>query len=87
MSVELIARRWDKAVESSRCVRAPYSASWGAIVRMLRGELARCQGFPDSYVLTGTQSNQVARIGNSVPPQVVEALIRANLPEACGGAA
>ena len=50
-------------------------------------ELARCQGFPDSYVLTGTQSNQVARIGNSVPPQVVEALIRANLPEACGGAA
>lgn len=45
-------------------------------------ELARCQGFPDGYVLTGTQSNQVARIGNSVPPQVVTALVRANLPEA-----
>ncbi len=48
-----------------------------------KGELARCQGFPDSYILTGTQSNQVAKIGNSVPPQMVEALIRANLPEAC----
>lgn len=50
-------------------------------------ELARCQGFPDSYILTGTQSNQVARIGNSVPPQVVEALVRANLVDAIGGAA
>jgi DNA (cytosine-5)-methyltransferase 1 len=45
-------------------------------------ELARCQGFPDSYVLTGTQSNQVARIGNSVPPQVVQALVRANVTKA-----
>lgn len=44
-------------------------------------ELARCQGFPDSYVLTGSQANQVAKIGNSVPPQVVEALVRANLGE------
>ena len=42
-------------------------------------ELARCQGFPDTYVLTGTKSNQVAKIGNSVPPQMVEALVRANL--------
>lgn len=49
-------------------------------LRMLRPrELARCQGFPDSYVLTGSQANQVAKIGNSVPPQVVSALVRANL--------
>ena len=42
-------------------------------------ELARCQGFPDDYVLTGTKTNQVARIGNSVCPHVVESLVRANV--------
>lgn len=42
-------------------------------------ELARCQGFPDDYILTGTKTNQVARIGNSVCPHVVEALVRANV--------
>ena len=31
-------------------------------------ELARAQGFPDDYVLPGTITSQVARIGNSVPP-------------------
>jgi DNA (cytosine-5)-methyltransferase 1 len=41
-------------------------------------ELARANGFPDSYVLTGSKSSQVARIGNSVPPPVIEALVRAN---------
>lgn len=41
-------------------------------------ELARCQGFPDSYILTGSKANQVARIGNSVPPPLIEALVRAN---------
>lgn len=44
-------------------------------------ELARAQGFPDSYVLTGTKSNQVARIGNSVCPCVPTAIIRANFTE------
>jgi DNA (cytosine-5)-methyltransferase 1 len=39
-------------------------------------ELARAQGFPDSYVLTGTRSDQIARIGNSVCPPVVKALLR-----------
>ena len=43
-------------------------------------ELARAQGFPDSYVLTGTKSNQVARIGNSVCPKMAEVLVRANCP-------
>lgn len=42
-------------------------------------ELARAQGFPESYVLTGTQTQQIARIGNSVAPPVAEALIRANV--------
>lgn len=41
-------------------------------------ELARAQGFPDSYQLTGTKSNQVARIGNSVCPQVAEAIVHVN---------
>jgi DNA (cytosine-5)-methyltransferase 1 len=41
-------------------------------------ELARANGFPDSYLLTGSKSNQVARIGNSVPPPVIEVLVRAN---------
>lgn len=51
-------------------------------MRMLNPrELARAQGFPDDYVLTGTKTSQVARIGNSVCPPVVEALVRANLLE------
>lgn len=42
-------------------------------------ELARCQGFTDDYVLTGTQEQQVARIGNSVPPPLAAAIVRANV--------
>lgn len=41
-------------------------------------ELARAQGFPDDYVLTGTKTSQIARIGNSVCPVMAEALARAN---------
>lgn len=47
-------------------------------MRMLKPrELARAQGFPDSVKLTGTATNQVERIGNSVVPQVAEAVVRA----------
>ena len=47
-------------------------------MRMLQPrELARAQGFPEAYILNGTKTQQVARIGNSVPPQVVEAVVRA----------
>lgn len=47
-------------------------------LRMLQPrELARAQGFPDHYVLTGTKAEQIERIGNSVCPPVVEALVRA----------
>lgn len=47
-------------------------------------ELARAQGFPDSYVLNGTTEQQIARVGNSVVPQVAAAIVRANLGlEAC----
>jgi DNA (cytosine-5)-methyltransferase 1 len=41
-------------------------------------ELARAQGFPDSAILTGTKTAQVERIGNSVCPQVAEAMARVN---------
>jgi DNA (cytosine-5)-methyltransferase 1 len=42
-------------------------------------ELARAQGFPDSYILTGSQRDQIARIGNSVCPPVAKALVAAQL--------
>lgn len=49
-------------------------------MRMLQPrELARAQGFPDSYKLVGNKSQQVARIGNSVCPHVAQAIVRANL--------
>lgn len=51
-------------------------------LRMLEPrELARAQGFPDSYVIEGTKTQQIARIGNSVSPQVAAALVRANFWE------
>lgn len=49
-------------------------------MRMLKPrELARAQGFDDSYILTGNQSQQVARIGNSVPPGLAAAVLAAQL--------
>lgn len=52
-------------------------------MRMLQPhELAAAQGFPPDYVLTGTKSEQVAKIGNSVCPPVAAALVRANLAQA-----
>jgi DNA (cytosine-5)-methyltransferase 1 len=50
-------------------------------------ELARCQGFGEGYQLIGTQAQQVARIGNSVPPPLAEAVVRANVPPAWRAAA
>lgn len=47
-------------------------------MRMLQPrELARAQGFTEDYILTGTKTAQIARIGNSVPPPVVSAIVRA----------
>lgn len=42
-------------------------------------ELARCQGFPDSYVLPTVKSHAVRLIGNSVSPPVATALVAANM--------
>lgn len=50
-------------------------------MRMLQPrELAAAQGFPADYVLTGTKTSQVARIGNSVCPPVAEAIVRTLAP-------
>jgi DNA (cytosine-5)-methyltransferase 1 len=47
-------------------------------MRMLRvNELKKIQGFPENYVLAGTQSDQKKFIGNSVVPDVVKAWIEA----------
>jgi DNA (cytosine-5)-methyltransferase 1 len=48
-------------------------------MRMLQPrELAAANGWP-TMKLHGSKSDQVARIGNMVVPQVSEALVRANL--------
>ena len=57
-------------------------------MRMLKPrELFRCQGFPDSYVIDADvdgeplgSTAQTMLCGNTVNPQVAEAVIRANLP-------
>ncbi|MFG0454540.1 DNA cytosine methyltransferase [Shewanella mangrovisoli] len=58
-------------------------------LRMLTArELFCLQGFPDNYIIEGyngktNKTQQVARCGNSVPPQFAEAILRSNLPELC----
>ena len=54
-------------------------------------ELARAQGFPDSYILAApyeggalTETAQRHKIGNSVCPDVAAALVRANGIDALG---
>jgi DNA (cytosine-5)-methyltransferase 1 len=50
-------------------------------MRMLQPrELAKAQGFPESYHLIGTQAQQIAKLGNSVPPPVARALVASNVP-------
>lgn len=49
-------------------------------IRRAPRELATAQGFGPEYILGGTQESQIARIGNSVPPPVVEALVAAQFP-------
>lgn len=51
-------------------------------LRMLQPhELFAGQGFPTEYQHPGTKSEQIKRVGNSVPPPFADALVRANLPE------
>lgn len=57
-------------------------------------ELFNAQGFPKDYIIDVDadgkpypKSEQVARCGNAVCPPIPTALVRANLPELCKGAA
>ncbi|MDQ0268899.1 DNA cytosine methyltransferase [Cytobacillus purgationiresistens] len=54
-------------------------------LRMLQPhELFLGQGFPSNYIYNiGKKTDQIRRVGNSVPPPFAEALVRANLPEYC----
>jgi DNA (cytosine-5)-methyltransferase 1 len=62
-------------------------------MRMLQPrELFNAQGFPEDYIIDHDdsgrpypKSKQTARCGNAVTPPVPAALVRANLPEMCGG--
>lgn len=57
----------------------PYDVIVDIGMRMLRPrELARAQGFRESYILTGSNTSQVERIGNSVCPDVACAIVGAN---------
>ena len=48
-------------------------------IRMLHvEELKNIQGFPKSYELTGTKTNHLKFIGNSVVPLVAQKLIEEN---------
>lgn len=55
-------------------------------------ELFNAQGFPEDYIIDQDdegnaypRTKQIARCGNAVTPPVPAALVRANLPEMCGG--
>ena len=56
--------------------------------------MANAMGFPPDYIIdfvdpkTGkeySKAAKVARCGNAVCPPMAEAVVRANLPEWCGG--
>ena len=63
------------------------------LMRMLAPrELYNAMGFPPDYIIDRDyegnaygKSKQVARCGNAVCPPIAEAVVRANLPEWCGG--
>lgn len=58
-----------------------FMAEYGIVdilMRMLKvQELKRIQGFPENYVLLGSQTNQKKFIGNSIPPPYVKAWMEA----------
>jgi len=58
---------------------AQHSGIVPASISLEPRELARAQGFPDSYQLRGSKAAQIARIGNSVCPQVAAAIVAANI--------
>ena len=82
VTVEVASGRYENAI-------GLHIAGYGDFVladiglRMLTPrELARAQGFPEEYILTGSKSSQVARIGNSVCPVMAQKMVEANYSHA-----
>lgn len=50
---------------------------------LLVEEMLKIQGFPEGYVLTGTQTDQKKFIGNSVVPLIAQKLVEANYQAVC----
>ncbi|WP_431818900.1 DNA cytosine methyltransferase [Bacillus pumilus] len=73
----------DRFALTTVCINGHRVADIG--LRMLQpNELFAGQGFPPGYTFNiGNKSDQIRRVGNSVPPQFAEQLVRANLPELC----
>lgn len=63
----------------------PYVVTDIGMRMLVPRELARAQGFADSYRLEGSSKDQVAAIGNSVCPQVARALVAANVSRLAPG--
>jgi DNA (cytosine-5)-methyltransferase 1 len=57
----------------------PYQIADIGLRMLTPRELARAMGFPDDYILTGSKTNQVAKIGNAVPPGMAKAIVGANV--------
>ena len=76
------------------CIGGIYYFISDITLRMLQPrELYNAMGFPPDYVIDRDylgneykKTKQVARCGNAVCPPLATALVRANLPEWCGGA-
>lgn len=49
----------------------PHEDRWLSI-----GEVKRLQTFPDTYAFSGSYHEQLARLGNAVPPKMMEAIAR-----------
>lgn len=71
----------------------PYAIADIGMRMLTPRELFRAQGFPNDYVIDFdidgrpfTKEAQIARCGNSVPPELAEAIVRANLCRPAGRA-
>lgn len=63
----------------TRWVFHPGSGRWGhpRDTRLITiREVARLQGFPDSYGFVGSYLQQAGQLGNAVPPMLIEILVR-----------
>lgn len=70
-------------VDVSHLPRLPDGRSLDIRLRMLKpSELAAAHSFPEDYKLTGTKTEQVKQIGNSVPVMTAAAMCEADLMSA-----